>query len=84
MIFKINKDKYVRYNPETDASETIDVTELEARKEELEGELKTKTDAELLDWAKANYFTSDMLSKIERDTKELEKIDLTLNEIYGD
>jgi len=84
MIFKINNTTYVKFNEDTKQSETIDVAELETRKEELEGEIKTKTDAELLAWAKANYFTPEMIAKIERDTKELEKIDLTLNEIYGD
>jgi len=81
MIFKINNTTYIRFNEDTKVSETIDLTELEARKAELESELKVKSDGELLDWAKANYFTPEMLSKIERDSKEIERIDSLLNEI---
>jgi hypothetical protein len=83
MIFKINNTTYIRFNEDTKVSETIDLTELEARKAELESELKVKSDEELLAWAKANYFTPEIIAKIERDNHELEKIELVLNEIYG-
>jgi len=84
MIIKINNEVYIKYNEETQTSETLNVSDLEVRKQELELSLQTKTDEELLAWAKANYFTPDMLLDIEKKQGELVRITNTLNEIYGD
>jgi ribosomal 50S subunit-recycling heat shock protein len=83
MIIKIDDNIYIKFNQATRTSETIDLGSLEEQKAQLESSIQVKTDEELLAWAKENYYSPTILAMQESKTKELEKVNALLNEIYG-
>lgn len=86
-IIKVNDTTYIKFNEETKASQTIDISELQAQKIEIEtrlAQLDDISDEALLIWAKKTYprLEFEQLEKAQL-TSSLERIETLLNEVLN-
>lgn len=85
MIIKIDTKTYIDFNPLTNSSTVLKVSELEEKKTQLETEitkLSDYSDEALLAWAKEN-FDKENSQILNAHKTALESINQQLNEIYG-
>lgn len=86
MILKIDDNTYIKFNPVTQISTTLNLQNMLEKKRDLEAtisELTDYSDEKLLAWAKQNYPDAQGRKELEISQKELEHINDDLREIYG-
>jgi hypothetical protein len=87
MIIKVSDTIYLKFNEATKTTETIDLTELQERKEFVEvriAQLNDYSDDALLAWAKRVYPLENEQRELTALENEIAKINSTIGEINGD
>lgn len=87
IFIEVDDDTYIKFDKQSNRSETINVGELKENKARIEtrlSELNDFSDEHLLEWAKQHYPGEDGIREREGLLEELNTINVRLEEIHGD